>query len=279
MPLEIMFTTKPEVSDAFMFFRKHFHVKKPLLLILFLFSPTLGYAGTEELLCDTGIRPVYPPIGPPPLIETWTKDRLKGSSKGLDCTDLNLQRFTLLLALTGSFRSKESGDALLVRFGSISTLQGIRYWSVTDNRWETMITDATALEGPDINRQRTDFTLPEMKGGKDLYFSESDNRASDKVVCRMRIPETSGNRLEVNTSNITGINLFHLPVFDPGDLQSLFFVERINPDTWGYYSLSGIREKGIVSIEDHQKSYINRANAMYRHFTGAMPDRDPPITH
>ena len=62
-------------------------------------------------------------------------------------------------------------------------------------------------------------------------------------------------------------------MFDAGDLQSIFIFERIFPDAWGYYSLSGIREKGITSMGDYQKSYINRATGMYRHFIGVPTDQ------
>ena len=116
--------------------------------------------------------------------------------------------FTLLVALTGSFNSKDSSDTLLVRFGSISSLKGVRYWSVTDNRWDTLITDAAAINGADPDNRRNDFLLEDMKSRKDLYFVESDKRASNEVIYRMRVLKGAPDSLEVITTNISKIRLF-----------------------------------------------------------------------
>lgn len=237
--------------------------------------PSLVYAANEGHLCDANTRPKYPLIGSPPVIQTWKQNSPDVTSTAPDCAGLNLRNFTLLVAVTGSFSSKESGDALLVRFGSISSLRGTRYWSVTDSRWETLITDAAALDATDIGKHRSDFTFEEMKNGKNLYFFESDNRSSNKVIYRMNVLKATPDSLEVATANISKIRLFLLPMFDPGDIQTLFILERMTADTWGYYSLSAIQEKGIAAIEDHEKSYINRAIALYRQFVGIPTDQVP----
>ncbi len=249
---------------------------KKLLLIMILLLPTVVHAETKSVSCDASARPKYLPVGSAPVIQTWGQGITGNTSTAPDCVGLNLHNFTLLVALTGSFSSKDSGDTLLIRFGSISSLKGIHYWSVTDNRWDTLITDAAAINGADTDNRRNDFSLEDMKSGKDLYFFENDNRASNKVIYRMHVLKTARDSLEINTANISKIRLFLLPIFDSGDLQSIFILERITPDTWGYYSLSAIREKGVASVGDHQKSYINRATAMYRHFIGVPTDQEPP---
>jgi len=249
---------------------------KYLLLVLVLFWPALVHAEGEHFTCDDVKHPPYPAIGMPPIIQTWRPGNVDTVPAAPDCSGLNLRNFTLLVALTGSFSTEEKSDDLLMRFGAISSLRGIRYWSVTDDRWETLITDATALDKSDLAHRRMNFTLEEMKGGKGLYFAESDNRTSSEIIYRMDILKVAPDALSFRMENVSIIRFFLLPLFEPGDLQSVFLLGQISPAVWGYYSLSGIREKGIASIESHEKSYVNRAAAMYRHFIGVPTDQEPP---
>jgi hypothetical protein len=75
----------------------------------------------------------------------------------------------VLVALAARFSYGGSSDALLAHFGAISTLKGLRYWSVTEGGRRTLITSATA----------------------ELYFAQGDNRAAGDVVYRMRVGEVA----------------------------------------------------------------------------------------
>jgi hypothetical protein len=76
------------------------------------------------------------------------------------------------VALAGRFSYRGGADGLLARFGAISASAGIQYWSVTEGGWRTLITHATALDGPDVTHPRADFTLAEMRSGHNLYFAQ-----------------------------------------------------------------------------------------------------------
>jgi hypothetical protein len=86
-----------------------------------------------------------------------------------NCTGWKTPGFNMLLALAAGFRFEGNSDDLLARFGAISTSKGIRYWSVAEKSWQTLITDASALDGPDMNRRRPDFSTSELAEGKVLY--------------------------------------------------------------------------------------------------------------
>ena len=85
--------------------------------------------------------------------------------------------------------SSGTTDELLKRFGAISSLKGLQYWSVTDGGWRTLIDSASALDSPDTGHSRADFTLAEMKSGHELYFAQQDNRTSEEVVYRMKVSD------------------------------------------------------------------------------------------
>jgi hypothetical protein len=128
----------------------------------------------------------------------------------------------LLVALAGQFQFEGSGEGLLARFGAISTLQGILYWSVSDHRWRTLITHARALDGPDLSLQRPDFTPAEMKRARGLYFAHDDNRTSAEVIYRLGVLELTPNRLVLTTENVSPVRKFMLTLAEPGGLPFIF---------------------------------------------------------
>ncbi len=174
------------------------------------------------------------------------------------------------MAVAGSFSDGSSED-LLKRFGSISRLQGLRYWSVTESGWRTLITHATALEGPDLDHPRKDFTLAEMKGGAELYFAQADNRTSGDVVYRMHVVQADASRLVIDIENVTAVRSFLIPLFAPGDLQSVHYLQRTAQGRWSYYGLAWAGETMSSQLLIPEASYVNRALALYSHFTGS-PD-------
>jgi hypothetical protein len=169
----------------------------------------------------------------------------------------------VLVALAGSFSDGSSED-LLKRFGALSGLEGVRYWSVTEGGWRTLITHATALNGPD-GHPRKNFTVAEMKGGSDLYFAQSDNRASGDVIYRMQVRQAGPLRVVIAIENISPVRRFLVPFFEPGGLQSVHYLERKEPGVWNYYGLAWAGEN-VPALRMPEASYVNRALALYRHF-------------
>ena len=135
----------------------------------------------------------------------------------------------VLVALAARFSYGGSSDALLAHFGAISTLKGLRYWSVTEGGWRTLITSATALSGPDLDHPRPDFTLAEMRSGKELYFAQGDSRAAGDVVYRMRVGEVSPTRLIVAIENVTPSAEIYADAVQPGRFAVAAFSRAAGP--------------------------------------------------
>ena len=135
----------------------------------------------------------------------------------------------MLIALAGRFRHDGSAEALLGPFGAVSALRKIRYWSVSDSAWRPLVTEATALSAPDPDRRRADFTAAELAAGEDLFFAQSDNRSSKEVVYRLRVLEMRPGGLVIQTENVSAVRLLLLSLFEPGDIQVAYFLERRSP--------------------------------------------------
>ncbi len=218
--------------------------------------------------------PDYAAAGDPPNIRVWDRRDRAAPWVPPSCTGWSAKGAGVLVAVAGSFSDGSSED-LLKRFGAISGLEGVRYWSVSEGGWRTLITHATALEGPDLGRPRKDFTVAEMKGGSDLYFAQSDNRASGDVLYRMQVRQAGPAGLVIAIENMSPVRRFLIPFFEPGDLQSVHYLERKGPGLWNYYGLAWAGEN-VPVLRTSEASYVNRALALYRHFAGTHDPELPP---
>jgi hypothetical protein len=248
-------------------------VARRVAMALFLSRPLGVFAQTAEgphPPCGSTPQPLYAPPDATPAIRTWQAPGWTAST----CTGWSSTHPTLLVALAGSFRHEGGAADLLAAFGRISRLRGIRYWSVGDRGWRTLVTGAAALDGPGTRRRRADFAPAEMARGADLYFAQEDSRSSGEVVYRMRVLANEPYRVTVTIENVTSVRFLLVPLFAPGDLRCTSYLERLSPGVWGYYVLWGIRTGAQTS--GHEASSVNRALAFYRHIAGIPTDQEPP---
>ena len=249
---------------------------KFLFFLFLVLCPSGVLAQSKRPLCAIGSQIVYAAPGLPPVAVTWSQRDGTDGHISTECTHWLPRNFRLNLALTGSFKDEASSSILLTRFGEISTLAGVRYWSIHDGRWQTLITKAVAVDGP-ISGPRQDFTLDELRSGRDLYYQQSDNRTSGQIVYRMQVELSSPKKLVIRIVNVSSIHLLMLSVFKPGDLESVYVIEQESHGTWNYLNLLGIDNNMSLIAASLESSSINRAVAMYRHFVGIPTDQNPPL--
>lgn len=184
-------------------------------------------------------------------------------------------RSKLVVAMAGSFRFDGTADEVVRRIGAISTLPGVRYWSVTDNAWRPLAVEASALSRPDQQSRRADFLAEEMTSGRELYYWEL-HRRSGNIVYRMTVLQRSPVRAVIATENVTPVRMFLMTLFEPAALQSVAFVELIAPGVWGVYFLTRAGKGASTLAIGREESYVNVAPAMYGHLAGIQPSRTPP---
>jgi hypothetical protein len=81
----------------------------------------------------------------------------------------------------------------------------------------------------------------------------------------------------VTTENVSPVRKFMLTLVDPGGIQSIHFLERDVPGIWRYYVPARTSDDLMSLLDVSERSYVNRAVALYRHFIGIPTDRDPPL--
>jgi hypothetical protein len=68
-----------------------------------------------------------------------------------------------------------------------------------------------------------------------------------------------------------------IPIFHPGEMQSIYFLDRESENAWRYYSIVRTGENANQLITGNESSSVNRAVAFYRYIVGIPTDQEPPV--
>jgi hypothetical protein len=245
------------------------------LLAILLFQ-ALGYAQSgPQPPCGKEPVPSYPGLDDSAVVKSWHISETGGDWSPPACTGWTTAGFTTLVTTVARFRHDDGAESLLRHIGAISELAGIRYWSATHKRWQTLIVDAYGLTGLQPYQRRENFMPDEMTEGAGLYFEQVDN-LSGKAIYRLHIVEASTDRLVFDIENVSTMHYLFIPIFRPGGIQSIYFLDRESENVWRYYSIMRTGKDANRMIAGNESSAVNRAVAFYRYFVGIPTDQEPP---
>jgi hypothetical protein len=216
----------------------------------------------------------FPPLsdlGSAPVVRVW--DHLDWTPPA--CTGWTASGPATLVTTVGRFRYASGVEGLRSRIGAVSKLTGLLYWSTTNKRWQPLIVDAYAVAAPSGDQRRPDFSLEEIVEGRSLYLHQEDNLLGSAIY-RIQIKNASAGRLVFATDNSSAIRFSAIPLFPPGEIESISFLQRESSDVWSYYNLVRFGKQAGLLLSGHDASLINRAVALYRHLAGIPPDQEPP---
>ena len=236
-----------------------------------------GYAQSgPQPPCGMDPVPPYPGLNDSPTVKSWSESAFGHDWKPPACTGWSEAGFSTLVTTVARFRYTSGAEGLLRHIGAISELEGVRYWSTTHQQWQTLIVEAHAATASRPNRSRLDFAPDEMQEGKVLYLEQADN-LSGAANYRMHIAEVSADRLVFDVENVSTIRYLFVPLFHPGEMQSIYFLDRESDDVWRYYSIArtGRSASRLAAGPGHAASSINRAVAFYRSLVGIPTDQEP----
>jgi hypothetical protein len=258
--------------------RSHVAVYVGLAMSLF-FTQAAAVAPLQFPRPPCAVKPIpdYPKVGEASNAKLWTGSDLGPGWTPPSCTAWPSGAATIVTGLARHSKYSGSADAVLERFGAISSLVGVRYWSVTDSNWNNMFVRAVALAGPDSKKTRGDFSTAELRSGRTLYFVAADNRSGKDAVSRLHVIAADSEHLVIETENVTPLRWMFLTYAAPGNFQTWYFLDRETDGTWRFYSLTRVLyASSLFGSVIPDKSYINRAEAMSRYFLDLPSDRDPP---
>jgi hypothetical protein len=225
--------------------------------------------------CGQEPNPPYPRLNDSAKLKSWGDSDFSRDWRPPACTGWTEAGYTTLVTSVARFRYVSGAQGLLRRLGAISELDGVRYWSTTHKRWRTLVVEAYALTASQPGQRRKDFTPEEMKEGNVLYFEQVDN-LSGKAIYRMHIAKASVDRLVIDVENVSTMRYRFIPIFRPGEMQSIYFLDRESDDVWRYYGMVRTAKSANRLLAGNESSAINRAAAFYRYLVGIPTDQEPP---
>jgi hypothetical protein len=250
-----------------------------LLAALFCSSVVTGVPESgPQPPCEREPFPAYSAVNQQPATVFWERDDPGHDWTPPACTGWTTRGYSTLVATAGRFRIATGASEIRRRIGAISEFKGVLYWSTTHQKWQPMIVDAYAVAGATKGQRRKDFSSDEITEGSVFYYQQTDN-LSGKAMYRMHIIVVSPDRLVFETENISTMRYLLVPLFGPGDLQSIYFLDRESSrsnDVWRYYSLVRTGRNSSKLITGHEASSVNRAVAFYRYLAGVPTDMEPP---
>jgi Family of unknown function (DUF6675) len=225
--------------------------------------------------CGKEPIPPYPGLHDSAVVKSWSQSDVARDWRPPACTGWTALGFTTLVTTVARFRHTSEAGGLLRHFGAISGLAGMRYWSTTHKKWQILVVDAYALSDLQSGQRREDFAPHEVMQGSVVYFEQSDN-LSGKAIYRMHIAEVSADRVVVEVENVSTMRYLHIPILHPGEMQSIYFLDRESNSVWRYYSMVRTGKNANRLIAGNESSSVNRAVAFYRYLVGIPTDREPP---
>lgn len=224
--------------------------------------------------CLGTVRPQYAPLDSPPNIGFTRVASGHPTAPGAGCFN-NPDAPATWLTVASLVTSAESAAALMERFGAISKLLPVQYWSTTEHKWRPMVSAAAAIVSSDSRQPRADFSLAELLAPGDRYYSLTDTRSGRPTVYRLRVRSPRSTELTVDIANVDPIKQWGITLYAPDGLRTLYILQQRAPGIWAYYSITRLLP-GSFLAEGHDKSYINRAVALYRHLVGIPTNTEPP---
>ena len=237
-------------------------------------APLYAQSGPQPP-CGVDSIPPHPSLADSPAVKFWHPAELGEHWRPPACTGWTGEGFSTLVTTAARFRHASGMEGLLLQSGAISSLVGVRYWSTTHKQWQTLIPDAYAVTSAQGTQRRKDFTVEELTPGNVLYFQQADN-LSGKAIFRLHIAEATEDRLVFDVANVTLMRYLFIPLFHPGEMQSIYYLDRESDEVWRYYSMARTGKNASSLTIGHEASWINRSVAFFRRVAGVPTDREPP---
>jgi hypothetical protein len=233
-----------------------------------------GDRPAQPACLSSGVSPVFPPLNAAPIAQATRVTSDRAPPAGASCFEKSDSAATWI-TVASVVQSSNNLDAFIERFGSVSRLLTVQYWSTSEQKWRPLVSSASAIASTSATTPRADFSPAELVTGEDRYYSVTDSRSGRAVTYRLRLWPSQPTGLVVEIANVDAIRQWGITLYEPGGLHTLYFLKKQSSNVWTYYSITRLLPKSFLA-EGHDKSFINRAVALYRHIVGLATDAEPP---
>jgi hypothetical protein len=240
--------------------------------LILLLSAAIGDAAWARDMpmppCAGSPTPAYPEALGAPAIDVWLdRDGLE-SWRPPACLGWQEKPATVLIAVAGRFQHDGVVDELLARLGAASRYTSISYWSWSRQRWRGLFERSIALSAPAASAERPDFEADELSKGGQIFILQDESGPVGEMIQRVSIVDRTDDGIEIAVTNVTPARMALLTLFEAGSSDMRLWIEREADEGWTYYSLARLSGSAMLARPALERSYANRATAMFHYLTG-----------
>lgn len=222
-----------------------------------------------------GVQPRYAAFDAPPIAQAArVGPNGAGAPAGAVCFGKS-DSVAIWITVAAVIRTVDSRNTFIGRFGAITQLLTAQYWSTTEQKWRPLVSSAFAIAAPDSTQPRGDYSSADLVTGESRYYQVTDSRSGRGVSYRLKVLSSQAGRVVIETANVDAVKKWGLTIYPAEGLHTFYFLDERALGVWAYYSITRVLPQTFLA-EGHEKSYINRAVALYRHYVRLPTNAEPP---
>lgn len=175
----------------------------------------------------------------------------------------------VLFLVTAPERARRIDEQLVTVLQSVSTMEGIEYYSESRQRMRTLFHESYVIADPEHRTRVPDPAATSLPNGETIYAFQRDSSFGRNVLELTYSADREGARLRMR--NLTRM-LYHgvLPAVGPHSLEIDLVVVPVQGHLL-FYGVAAARTAALFGLEGRvEQSFANRLEALYRWFLGRV---------
>jgi hypothetical protein len=166
------------------------------------------------------------------------------------------------------FDSPESRLQIYNILRSMSTMEGIEYYSASRERMRTLFSGSYVVDGPDAEKRLPDPVVREIPAYSKLYVLQEDLTFGENIYA-MEF-RYSGDYFLLDSTNLTTMHYFFFPMVKPENSVTLILLIPAGEEILFYGAVGAHTMRLLGLARSREDSFYNRLKAIYGWFTERM---------
>jgi hypothetical protein len=190
-----------------------------------------------------------------------------GIRDSLEGFDSSIAAEGLFLIERPDVAPEELNPRIFNSFTAFSTLKGLQAFSVSRQRMETFLYDASLVDPADRRRRLPDTTVTSVPPRAEYTVYEKEEQTGDSYAKFSFVYDAANDSFDVSVTNLTAMHWLVFTLADPGNVRTYFHVVPCR-DRLILYGLTSVKTYRLLGLErTKEKSFYNRMRALVSWFT------------
>lgn len=163
------------------------------------------------------------------------------------------------------FDSPESRLRIYNILRSMSTMEGIEYYSASRERMRTLFAESYVVEGPDGEKRLPDPVVREIPAYSKLYVLQEDLTFGENIYATEF--RYSGDYFLLDSTNLTTMHYLFFPMVKPENSVTLILLIPAGEEVLFYGAVGAHTMRLLGLARSREDSFYNRLKAIYGWFS------------